>query len=170
MLSLNHLTHPHFPKANSACCPKFAHFFFRAFSLLWARCWEIEKCIFWNLCKANLCLESSSCASSGTASKSSSLAEFKSFDLEKSSLPGEMSLLAELFWAVSTLPHKKTWMWFSPSFVDYGNYGCWVAFVLKEQFQKCFWFASVHKFLSKPTAKLVNYLKLLDFIRLLPSV
>lgn len=107
MLSLSHPTHPHCPKANCASCPEFAHFIFMAFSLLWVRSWETETCIFWDLCSANLCWESSSCASSGTASKFSSAAEFNSFDLEKSSLPGGMSLPAELLWAGSTLPHKK---------------------------------------------------------------
>lgn len=105
------------------------------------KCWETETYILWNLCNANLCWESSSCASSGTASKFLSVAEFNSFDLEKSSFPGEMNLPAELSWTASTLPHKKTCRWFSPKFHwlwELQMLSClWLKRAISEMFLSC---------------------------------
>lgn len=167
MLSLSHSTHPHFPKANSACSPKFAHFFSGHST---PSEWDAEKLkpAFSEISVMQISAwRAAAVPAVAQLPKFSLWADFNIFDLEKSSFPGEMNLLVEFLWAESTLPHKKTWMWFSLSFIDYENYRCRVAFVLKEQFQKCFQFASVHKFLAKHTAKLGDHLKLLDFIRIL---
>lgn len=121
-------------KGNHCISPLFYSLLLRAFTLLWTRSWNTEICVFWSL-NAKHCLASGSSALSVISSKFSSCTEFNVFDLEKSSLPSEMNLLAESLWAESTLLHTKTQIRFSVSLIDYGNYGCQVTFALKSNFR-----------------------------------
>jgi len=138
MLSPQPLHPPILSKRKRCMALLFCSLLFRAFSFIWTRSYGNKACVFWRLLNAKYCLASSSFAISVTSSKFSSCTEFNIFDLEKSSLPGEMTLLVEFF---TSREHSATqkdpdmifckfhWLWE----LWMSSYVC-----LKEQFQKCF--------------------------------